>query len=134
MLAEDQILRAWNLYSAARKEAKKERSIVEEWERSLEGLCVDHWQMSASSLAGLERRREKLRKDEALARSVLPYLRCGAKTRRGTPCQCKPIEGKRRCKLHGGKSTGPRTPEGRARLAHLARERARLRREVLSAR
>ncbi len=70
MLAEDQILRAWNLYSAARKEAKKERSIVEEWERSLEGLCVDHWQMSASSLAGLERHREKLRKDEAFAGGV----------------------------------------------------------------
>jgi hypothetical protein len=46
--------------------------------------------------------------------------RCLAKTRRGTPCQ-RPAcvnqqTGKRlRCNLHGGRSTGPRTPEGRER-------------------
>lgn len=33
--------------------------------------------------------------------------RCGAKTRAGTPCQQWPLEGKRRCKFHGGASTGP---------------------------
>ena len=33
---------------------------------------------------------------------------CGAKTRRGSPCRCKPVPSKRRCKLHGGLSTGPR--------------------------
>ncbi|MEC7379690.1 MAG: HGGxSTG domain-containing protein [Pseudomonadota bacterium] len=27
------------------------------------------------------------------------------------------MAGKRRCRLHGGMSTGPRTPEGRARIA-----------------
>ena len=27
------------------------------------------------------------------------------------------MEGKRRCRLHGGLSTGPKTPEGRARIA-----------------
>ena len=43
--------------------------------------------------------------------------RCGAKTRSGTPCAKYPIAGKRRCRLHGGMSTGPRTPEGRARIA-----------------
>jgi len=45
--------------------------------------------------------------------------RCGAKTRAGTPCQQPAMRGKRRCRLHGGKSTGPRTPEGleRARKA-----------------
>ena len=32
--------------------------------------------------------------------------RCGAKTRDGTPCQQYPLQGKTRCKLHGGKSTG----------------------------
>ena len=41
--------------------------------------------------------------------------RCGANTRRGTPCQCPAMRGKRRCRLHGGLSTGPRTPEGRER-------------------
>jgi len=37
--------------------------------------------------------------------------RCGAKTRKGTPCQC-PAMANGRCRLHGGLSTGPRTPEG----------------------
>ena len=38
-----------------------------------------------------------------------------AKTRRGTLCQNPAIGGRNRCKLHGGRSTGPRTPEGKAR-------------------
>jgi hypothetical protein len=46
-----------------------------------------------------------------------PGQRCGAKTRAGTPCQRPAITGKARCSLHGGKSTGPRTEEGRARIA-----------------
>lgn len=37
--------------------------------------------------------------------------RCGAKTRRKTPCKA-PAMANGRCRLHGGKSTGPRTPEG----------------------
>jgi len=40
--------------------------------------------------------------------------RCGAKTRKGTPCK-GPAMVNGRCRLHGGKSTGPRTPEGLAR-------------------
>jgi hypothetical protein len=50
--------------------------------------------------------------------------RCGAKTRIGEPCKRKPELGKRRCRNHGGCSTGARTPEGRARaLAALERGR-----------
>ncbi|TXH69875.1 MAG: hypothetical protein E6Q88_08990 [Lysobacteraceae bacterium] len=41
---------------------------------------------------------------------------CGAKRRRdGQPCEALSVPGKRRCKWHGGCSTGPRTDEGRAR-------------------
>ena len=40
--------------------------------------------------------------------------RCAAKTRSGAPCQKHPIAGRTRCRLHGGMSTGPRTPEGKA--------------------
>jgi len=40
--------------------------------------------------------------------------RCGAKTRKGTPCMA-PAMKNGRCRLHGGKSTGPRTPEGKER-------------------
>jgi hypothetical protein len=41
--------------------------------------------------------------------------RCGAKTRRGTPCQC-PAMPNGRCRLHGGLSTGAKTAEGIARI------------------
>jgi len=37
--------------------------------------------------------------------------RCGAKTRKGAPCRA-PAMANSRCRMHGGKSTGPRTPEG----------------------
>ena len=46
-----------------------------------------------------------------------PGQRCGAKTRRGTACQKPPLAGKTKCRLHGGLSTGPRTAEGKARIA-----------------
>ncbi len=42
---------------------------------------------------------------------------CLAKTRSGTKCQKPPVKGKSRCRLHGGLSTGPRTTEGKARIA-----------------
>ena len=41
---------------------------------------------------------------------------CGAKRHRdGHPCQAKSEPGKRRCRFHGGRSTGPRTEAGKAR-------------------
>jgi hypothetical protein len=39
--------------------------------------------------------------------------RCGAKNRAGNPC-CAPAMANGRCRLHGGKCTGPRTPQGKA--------------------
>ena len=42
---------------------------------------------------------------------------CGAKTRFGNLCKKHPIKNKTRCRLHGGLSTGPRTAEGKARVA-----------------
>jgi hypothetical protein len=42
--------------------------------------------------------------------------RCGARTRRGNPCQ-SPAMANGRCRMHGGRSTGPRTKEGLARSA-----------------
>ena len=46
--------------------------------------------------------------------------RCGAKTRKGTSCKA-PAMKNGRCRMHGGKSTGPKTQEGieRIRQAHL---------------
>ena len=48
---------------------------------------------------------------------------CGAKTRRGTYCKMMPVPGKKRCRLHGGLSTGPKTEEGRLRIAEAQRKR-----------
>ena len=42
---------------------------------------------------------------------------CLAKTRSGGLCQRAGNPKNGRCQLHGGKSTGPRTEEGRARIA-----------------
>jgi len=44
-------------------------------------------------------------------------LQCGAKTRAGTPCKNKAIYINARCKWHGGRSTGPKTEEGKRRSA-----------------
>lgn len=49
--------------------------------------------------------------------------RCGAKTRKGTPCRAKPLPDKTRCRFHGGLSTGPKTLEGRERIAEAQRRR-----------
>jgi hypothetical protein len=49
--------------------------------------------------------------------------RCGAKTRQGSSCLIKAEPGRLRCRLHGGLSTGPRTPEGRKRIAEASRAR-----------
>ncbi len=47
---------------------------------------------------------------------------CGAKNRRGLPCQCKLLLRGNKCKFHGGMSTGPRTPEGKSKAIAAMRE------------
>lgn len=43
---------------------------------------------------------------------------CGARRRGdGQPCQALSVPGKKRCRWHGGMSTGPRTAEGKAKCA-----------------
>ena len=44
-------------------------------------------------------------------------MTCGAKTKAGTPCKRKDLYRSGRCALHGGKSTGPTSDEGKARSA-----------------
>ncbi|WP_174819141.1 HGGxSTG domain-containing protein [Ruegeria atlantica] len=41
---------------------------------------------------------------------------CGARTKYGV-CLEPPVEGKTRCRLHGGLSTGAKTAEGRKRIS-----------------
>lgn len=58
-----------------------------------------------------ERKRTREKKNAARRRVL-----CGAKTRKGTLCRLMSEPGRRRCKFHGGKSTGPKNA-GRA-IAH----------------
>jgi transcriptional regulator with XRE-family HTH domain len=78
----------------------------------------DPWQerLDAQAAAELVRWREREAK-RAARRRVL----CGAQTRKGTLCRLLSEPGRSRCKFHGGKSTGPRTAEGRARIAEAQR-------------
>ena len=46
-----------------------------------------------------------------------PGQRCGAQTRRGLPCKRPANKRNGRCRLHGGHSSGPKTAEGRAKIA-----------------
>lgn len=65
------------------------------------------------------------RQDHGSAREEHRKL-CGAKRHRdGQPCQARPEPGNRRCRFHGGRSTGPRTSEGMTRaLANLRQYRS----------
>jgi len=77
--------------------------------------------------------RYRTRRDPLTPKAERP--RCGARTRKGTPCRAPvvwndstntPQNG--RCRLHGGLSTGPRTEEGREACVRSNRRRGILRR------
>jgi hypothetical protein len=59
--------------------------------------------------------------------------RCGARTRSGGPCKSAGMRNGR-CRMHGGASTGPRTPEGLARSKRAAWKHGRYSAEALAAR
>lgn len=50
-------------------------------------------------------------------------IRCGAYARStGRPCQCKALPNGK-CRLHGGLSSGPKSNEGKARVAEATKQR-----------
>ena len=61
--------------------------------------------------------REKGLDDDGLPLPPKDRPFCGARARSGDPCKNKVIPGKRRCKYHGGLSTGPKTDAGKAKIA-----------------
>ena len=62
-------------------------------------------------VAAAETEAERLAEIQAFAAT-----RCGAHARTtGQPCRAPRVPGKRRCRMHGGLSTGPKTIEGRRR-------------------
>ena len=44
--------------------------------------------------------------------------RCGARTRRGSPCRCPAIKGRPRCRIHGGLSPGAPRGERNGNFKH----------------
>jgi len=58
--------------------------------------------------------------------------RCGAKTRKGAPCQAPAVAGKRRCRLHGGAagSGAPKGNQNALKHGHYSKDAIELRRHV----
>lgn len=86
--------RAWHDYARTLPDADKRKLFRQWWERA-----------EAAQAAG------------RYVPACPPYLRgltCGAIKRDGQPCRSTTLCANGRCKFHGGRSTGPRTPEGRA--------------------
>ena len=48
---------------------------------------------------------------------------CGAKTRSGKLCKAKVVQGRKKCRMHGGLSTGPKTAEGIERIREAQKRR-----------
>lgn len=65
----------------------------------------------------------RMAREREAQRAAKRRVICGAKTRKGTACKVLSEPGKRRCKFHGGKSTGARTPEGIERIREVQRRR-----------
>jgi len=88
---------------------------------------VKYWEAKHGVIAGVAVNRMFKELAVAFATSQAskksPDHKCDAQTRKGSPCRCKPLPGKRRCKFHGGMSTGPKSPEGRERIAEAQRRR-----------
>lgn len=80
------------------------------------GMCAGAYESGiAAKLAALEA--------QQAARATTLRVPCHAKRHRdGKPCQALSEPGKRRCRFHGGRSTGPRTPEGRERALRNLRQ------------
>lgn len=73
-----------------------------------------------SQIAAIDRKHEA---EEAARQRELRRQPCGAKTRAGHPCKRKGIGRGNRCANHGGLSAGPKTAEGRERIAEALRRR-----------
>lgn len=64
-----------------------------------------------------ERRQLAAHEARIAAQNARRRVPCGAKTRKGQPCRNLSEPGRRRCKFHGGMSSGPRTEAGKARIS-----------------
>ena len=88
------------------------RRAMEDYREYLESLRRELHQLHVTGLEGYA-----ARSPETLSAT------CGAKNRSGGTCLHKAIPGKTRCRFHGGKSTGPKTAEGKALISAAQRKR-----------
>ena len=110
----DAIVMEW----AALTGINKQQELPEDAERSARAQDFGGPSGISAPIAGA-----RARAYESGSRTPLPQapaaaqrVACGARRHRdGKPCQSKSEPGKKRCRFHGGRSTGPRSPEGRAR-------------------
>ncbi len=88
---------------------------------------VKYWEVKQGVISGIAVDRMISELAVAIEKGELsnksPNQRCGARTRKGAPCKAKALPGKTRCKFHGGMSTGPKSAEGRLRIAEAQRRR-----------
>ena len=99
-----------------------------DWNRYGWFVCPGRWQRTCSDLACGIGANCKHMAELGLAGDGSPLRRkdrphCGARTRKGAPCLLRVEPGKRRCRFHGGLSTGPRSAEGKTRVAEAQRRR-----------
>ncbi|MBL4749765.1 MAG: helix-turn-helix domain-containing protein [Amylibacter sp.] len=81
---------------------------------------IDTQQEWVNRQAQRELQRLKEREQDRVANM---RVQCRAKTRKGRPCKLMSEAGRKRCKFHGGMSTGPKTAQGKARIAEAQRMR-----------
>ena len=84
-------------------------------EQEFGGLSETIHPASCARAGAYEFGRKPRHEPEQEPRQATRRVVCGARRHRdGQPCQAKSEPGKLRCRFHGGSSTGPRTPEGKA--------------------
>jgi len=105
------------------------------------GATAGGWSKMSDAPLARQGERMRARLEALIMANAAP--RCGARSKRtGKPCRAAAMPNGR-CKVHGGKSTGPRTPEGlerskraRWKRGHYSREakaeRSRLRAAILA--
>jgi len=72
-------------------------------------------------LAERIRQYKQAKAERRIAKRIREGKACGAKTRRGSMCVATGMKNGR-CKNHGGLSTGPKTPEGKAKALSKLRQ------------
>lgn len=120
------LLQGWSTITRGRGMGVSPRHVLPDYLRSNARAGDGSYRPSAldAELAAAMTRELSRRQEREAQRHARLRVICGAKTtRKGTPCKNLSEPGRKRCKFHGGRSTGPKTAEGRERIAQAQRRR-----------